>query len=40
MTWNILDPVLAATPAPRFYPVLRAMSEVLKPGQAKLGTNL
>jgi len=25
MTWNILDPVLAATPAPEFYPVLRTM---------------
>ena len=25
MAWNILDPVLGATPAPEFYPVLRTM---------------
>jgi len=26
MWWNILDPVLGLTPAPQFYPVLRAMT--------------
>ncbi len=28
MAWNILDPVLGATPAPLFYPVLRTMETV------------
>ena len=28
MAWNILDPVLAQTPAPEFYPVLRTMETV------------
>ena len=28
MWWNILDPVLGATPAPQFYPVLRSMTAV------------
>ncbi len=28
MAWNILDPVLGATPAPEFYPLLRTMAEV------------
>jgi hypothetical protein len=31
MAWNILDPVLAATPAPVFYPVLRTMETVARP---------
>ena len=30
MAWNILDPVLGATPAPEFYPVLRTMDVVAK----------
>lgn len=30
MAWNILDPVLGATPAPEFYPVLRTMDVVTK----------
>ena len=30
MAWNILDPVLGATPAPEFYPVLRTMEAVPK----------
>jgi hypothetical protein len=30
MAWNILDPVLAATPAPQYYPVLRTMETVAK----------
>jgi hypothetical protein len=30
MAWNILDPVLGATPAPEFYPVLRTMETVAK----------
>lgn len=30
MTWNLLDAVLAATPAPEFYPVLRTMEPVGK----------
>ena len=30
MAWNILDPVLAGTPAPEFYPVLRTMEAVAK----------
>lgn len=30
MTWNILDPVLGATPAPAFYPVLRTMDAVAR----------
>jgi hypothetical protein len=30
MAWNILDPVLAATPAPEFYPVLRTMEAVAR----------
>ncbi len=28
MAWNILDPVLGATPAPQYYPVLRTMEMV------------
>jgi hypothetical protein len=30
MAWNILDPILGATPAPEFYPVLRTMETVAK----------
>ncbi len=30
MAWNILDPVLSATPAPEYYPVLRTMEVVGK----------
>ena len=30
MAWNILDPVLGATPAPPYYPVLRTMDPVAK----------
>jgi hypothetical protein len=30
MTWNILDPVLTATPAPEYYPVWRTMTAVAK----------
>jgi hypothetical protein len=30
MAWNILDPVLGATPAPEFYPVLRTMEALEK----------
>ena len=30
MAWNILDPVLGATPAPEFYPVWRSMEIVGK----------
>jgi hypothetical protein len=30
MAWNILDPVLGATPAPEYYPVLRTMDAVGK----------
>jgi len=30
MTWNILDPVLGATPAPEFYPVPRTMEPVAR----------
>jgi hypothetical protein len=30
MAWNILDPVLGATPAPEFYPVVRTMEPVTK----------
>ncbi|MCX6543151.1 MAG: M14 family metallopeptidase [Acidobacteria bacterium] len=30
MAWNILDPVLGATPAPEYYPVLRTMDGVGK----------
>ncbi len=30
MAWNILDPVLGATPAPPYYPVLRTMEMVSK----------
>jgi hypothetical protein len=30
MAWNILDPVLGATPAPEYYPILRTMSVVTK----------
>ena len=30
MAWNILDPVLGATPAPQYYPVLRTMEMVSK----------
>jgi len=30
MAWNILDPMLGATPAPEFYPVLRTMETVTK----------
>jgi hypothetical protein len=28
MAWNILDPILGATPAPEFYPVLRTMEAI------------
>ena len=28
MAWNILDPVLGATPAPEYYPILRTMEAV------------
>jgi hypothetical protein len=28
MAWNILDPMLAASPAPEFYPVLRTMEAI------------
>jgi hypothetical protein len=30
MAWNILDPMLAASPAPEFYPVLRTMEAVTR----------
>ena len=30
MAWNILDPVLGATPAPQYYPVLRTMETMSK----------
>ena len=30
MAWNILDPMLGATPAPEFYPVLRTMEAMAK----------
>lgn len=30
MAWNILDPMLGATPAPEFYPVLRTMETIAK----------
>jgi hypothetical protein len=30
MAWNILDPVLGATPAPEFYPVVRTMETVTR----------
>jgi hypothetical protein len=30
MAWNILDPLLGATPAPEYYPVLRTMEIVTK----------
>ena len=30
MAWNILDPVLGATPAPEFYPVIRTMEAIAK----------
>jgi hypothetical protein len=30
MAWNILDPILGATPAPEFYPVLRTMEAIGK----------
>jgi hypothetical protein len=30
MAWNILDPILGATPAPEFYPVVRTMETVTK----------
>ena len=30
MTWNILDPILGASPAPEFYPVLRTMETIAK----------
>ena len=30
MAWNILDPVLGATPAPPYYPVLRTMEMIAK----------
>ena len=30
MAWNILDPVLGATPAPEFYPVLRTMEAIAR----------
>jgi hypothetical protein len=32
MAWNILDPVLGATPAPEFYPVLRTMEAIAPEG--------
>jgi hypothetical protein len=28
--WNILDPVMGATPAPEYYPILRTMDVVGK----------
>jgi hypothetical protein len=30
MAWNILDPMLASTPPPEFYPILRTMDAVAK----------
>jgi hypothetical protein len=30
MAWNILDPLLGATPAPQHYPVLRTMEMIAK----------
>jgi hypothetical protein len=30
MAWNILDPVLGATPPPQYYPVLRTLDPVAK----------
>ena len=30
MTWNILDPMLVATPVPEFYPVLRTMEAMTR----------
>jgi len=30
MAWNILDPILGATPAPEFYPVVRTMEAIAK----------
>jgi hypothetical protein len=30
MAWNILDPILGATPAPEFYPVVRTMETVTR----------
>ena len=30
MTWNILDPLLGATPAPQYYPVVRTMETIAK----------
>jgi hypothetical protein len=30
MAWNILDPILGASPAPEFYPVLRTMETIAK----------
>jgi hypothetical protein len=30
MAWNILDPVLGATPAPEYYPILRTMEVVAR----------
>jgi hypothetical protein len=30
MAWNILDPMLAVTPAPEFYPVLRTMEAITR----------
>ena len=30
MAWNILDPILGASPAPEFYPVLRTMEAIAK----------
>jgi hypothetical protein len=30
MTWNILDPVLGATPAPDYYPVLKTMEAIAR----------
>lgn len=32
MTWNLLDEALAGTPAPEFYPVVRTMDTVPRPG--------
>ena len=30
MAWNILDPILGATPAPEFYPVVRTTEAIAK----------
>jgi hypothetical protein len=31
LTWNVFDPMLTATPAPQFYPVLRTMESISAP---------